>query len=183
MKNNYVTSFILLISLITCNAQNFSLEYKKEFHSNGHKKCEYFIRNNKKDSSYLEWNQKGELVVKGYYKNGQKHGLWISYDLGLPNPNDSVVEIYNYDTLVRYHKIIGNPWDGVKKSEEIIVYDSGSRYDTLRNWWDYNKNILNWEFTLKNNKVNGIARYYYENGQPWKETESFEGMDHGRSIE
>lgn len=47
--------------------------------SNGQKKLEYMIKNGRKNGSYKQWDESGNLLESGSYVNGTKDGQWTLY--------------------------------------------------------------------------------------------------------
>jgi hypothetical protein len=92
----YAILFCLIINPIVLSYLFLEIPYLNIiFDSSGTKHLlRMFDYSGKANSQYIEWDEQGNILVKGYYKHGYKEGIWEEYD-----SNGTLINTENYDTV------------------------------------------------------------------------------------
>ena len=84
-KSNYkIPLFLLLFLPINVQSQiyfspDFTLNKEMKFRSGKLYKEEKYFKNNRLDSIYRKWDEKGRKITEGYYLEGKRNGYWTEW--------------------------------------------------------------------------------------------------------
>lgn len=168
------------IKAVIDNKPNTNLSSVKLYFENEALMAEGFYRNQKKDSIWMNYNNRGELVSGESYKNDKLNGKKINYYLNdqLETGKLNVLSVTMYQDDMRdgaykeFHpngkmKMSGNYLKGLRTGEWLEYYNSGQLMSRVRYKADY---LHGWSF------------YYDKNGAQlsknlWRKGDKVEGKE------
>ena len=167
IKHRYFIFLFFLLFNISGLAQTTDTIYTDDY---------YIIeKRNKKgisNGAYVKYNNEGDLLEKGNYKNGKRNGRW-QYYYYFDTPRDSTNIIYYVNTIRFTTKYKNGLMEGECYHE---LLDRNNRTKNFLSFGNYTKGKPNGEWTLHRLEDNAkygeqIAWCYFEEGKkkgPWK---------------
>ena len=162
----------------------------------GKKTLEYSMLNGVKNGRYKKWDEKGEKLVEGRFKDGSFTGNWSFYHkiddktytgTYIPDTldierNGDFLKLYDENTIMEFiskknNEIDSLSWyeNGLKKYER--TYKDGKE-DRLHTEW-YENGQKKEEGTYKDGKEDGLWTEWYEDGQKKEERTWKDGKEDG----
>jgi len=114
-----------------------------------------------KDGYYKEYYKEGQLYISGFYKSGQKSGLWTTYDMNWTGQISSTME-YSNDKMNGSYK----QWCWEKSKRYLCgdyIYKDGNEVSAIKYYSNGKKS--------SQNDANGYFEWF-EDGSPGVETKN-----------
>lgn len=128
--------------------------YFESWYENGNREAEAMLENDAYHGTYREYNEKGELIMSGSYKNNAEDGVWQFFENGKMLREGSISNKQE-DGLWKYYDEEGN----LKQSG---YYLKGERNGEWTSFYPGGKPKM--IITYKDGRQEGLQTKYYENG-------------------
>jgi antitoxin component YwqK of YwqJK toxin-antitoxin module len=139
-------------------------------YEDGKLKSSYILKDNLRNGEYKLYTKVGNVKLKGFYKDDEKHGFFTEYD-----SSGNMIGLVNFDNGMMHGVAKRFYSNGNIKSKEAFKY--GKKYGKSIEYYENGK--ISKEVFFQNNLKHGVGKLYYKSGNLKAVTKFLNGKING----